>query len=87
MNKEIPPYSALALSVKPGIYQHYKGGIYNVFGVARHTEDEGQELVVYQSVETGDRWVRPLQQFLETIDSENYHGPRFTFIRSADKII
>ena len=30
-----------------GIYQHYKGQIYQVFNVARHSETE-EQLVVYQ---------------------------------------
>lgn len=50
--------------MKPGTYQHYKGGIYEVTGVARHTETE-EELVVYTG-EDGRIWVRPLAMFNET---------------------
>ena len=31
----------------PGIYRHYKGGLYMVLGVARHHEAHGKEYVVY----------------------------------------
>ena len=82
MHKEIPPLSSLALSLKTGVYQHYKGGIYNVLGVGRYSEDETQELVIYQSVTTGDLWVRPLKIFCEIVKIQDYHGPRFTFLHN-----
>ena len=84
MNKDLPPYSELAQSLKLGVYQHYKGGIYQVLGVGRHTEDETQELVIYQSVTTGDMWVRPIELFFEIVEVENYHGPRFVYLKSNE---
>lgn len=35
--------------VKPGIYRHYKGNLYEVYGVAVHSETE-ERLVVYRSL-------------------------------------
>ena len=51
----------------PGIYKHYKGNLYQVFGLARHSETEGW-LVVYQALyaERG-YWVRPLSIWLEPV--------------------
>lgn len=53
----------MANSVKPGIYRHYKGGLYEVVGTARHSETE-EPLVVYRAL-YGDYglWVRPAALF------------------------
>jgi hypothetical protein len=66
--------------LKPGIYKHFKGGMYTVLGVARHSEDETQEFVVYKSQKTGYLWIRPLKMFLEEVDRDGYKGPRFKYI-------
>ena len=65
-----------------GIYQHYKGQIYQVFNVARHSETE-EQLVVYQCL-YGDysMWVRPLSMFVETVELEDGQViPRFKLIQ------
>lgn len=67
-----------------GIYQHYKGQIYQVFNVARHSETE-EQLVVYQCL-YGDysMWVRPLSMFVETVELEDGQFiPRFKLIQAT----
>ncbi|MFT2816716.1 DUF1653 domain-containing protein [Leifsonia sp. A12D58] len=50
-----------------GTYRHYKGNLYEVIGVARHSETE-EQLVVYKPLYgEGGLWVRPLQMFTETV--------------------
>ncbi|MEW4490934.1 DUF1653 domain-containing protein [Thalassoglobus sp. JC818] len=68
------------MSVNPGRYRHYKGKEYLVVGVARHSETE-EELVVYRT-DYGDRslWVRPLGMFVETVEVDGKHVPRFEFV-------
>ena len=53
--------------LKKGIYQHYKGQLYQVLHVATHSESQ-EKLVVYQCL-YGDYsiWVRPLEMFTESI--------------------
>lgn len=65
---------------KLGIYQHYKGPLYQVIGACKHTET-GQELVYYRSL-YGDYgfWVRPFSMFFENIEYEGQTLPRFKYI-------
>ena len=62
----------------PGTYQHFKGGIYKVQGIAVHSETE--ELMVVYSNKDG-LWVRPLSMFLEVVvDNRGNLIPRFSRI-------
>ncbi|MDY7527985.1 MULTISPECIES: DUF1653 domain-containing protein [unclassified Cryobacterium] len=63
--------------ITPGRHRHYKGNLYDVIGVARHSETE-EELVVYTAL-YGDRglWVRPLVMFLESVNIDGQAVPRF----------
>ena len=64
---------------EPGIgrYRHYKGGEYEVIGVARHSETL-EPLVVYRPLynQTG-LWVRPYAMFFEHIEHNGRLQPRF----------
>ena len=68
--------------MKLGIYKHYKGSLYQVIGLACHTET-GVSLVVYQALYGDYRlWVRPEAMFCETIVHNNERINRFTFINN-----
>lgn len=62
--------------IKPGIYKHFKGNLYQVYELARHSETD-EVLVVYRPL-YGDKalWVRPLVQFLEKVDMDEGGGSR-----------
>jgi len=64
--------------IEPGTYRHYKGNLYEVIDVARHSETE-EQLVVYRAL-YGERglWVRPLAMFEETVVVDGVEVPRFT---------
>lgn len=62
-----------------GVYKHYKGGTYQVLGVARHSESL-EKLVVYEALyenSLGKLWVRPLAMFLEEVVVDGKRIPRF----------
>lgn len=73
MTDDLPPLPTLPL----GRYRHYKGGEYEVIGVARHSETLAP-LVVYRPLhnQTG-LWVRPFPMFVETITHDGRLQPRF----------
>ena len=68
------------MEIKPGKYRHFKGGEYELIGVARHSETL-EPMVVYQAL-YGEQglWVRPASMWTEIVEKENYHGPRFIYI-------
>lgn len=72
------------MSLAKGVYRHYKGNLYQVIDVARHSETE-QEHVVYRTL-YGDYslWVRPLDMFVETVEADGQSQPRFAFVESSD---
>ena len=68
------------MDIKLGKYKHFKGNEYQVIGIAKHSETL-EPMVVYQAL-YGDRgiWVRPAIMWNETVNKENYHGPRFQYV-------
>jgi hypothetical protein len=64
-------------STPPGRYRHYKGGEYQVLGVARHSETL-EPLVVYRPLYgAGELWVRPHAMFFGTLMVDAVVRPRF----------
>lgn len=69
------------MSVEVGYYKHFKGNIYQVIGVGKHSET-GEELVVYLGLYDsphgyGAMWIRPVPMFLETIERDGKTMRRF----------
>lgn len=65
------------MELKPGKYRHFKGGEYELLGIAKHSETL-EPMVVYRALYgDGGLWVRPAHMWTEIVDKENYHGPRF----------
>lgn len=72
--------------IKNGIYQHYKGNLYEVLGEATHSESL-EMMVVYQAL-YGDfgLWVRPKKMFLEKVLYKGKEISRFCYQESiSDK--
>ena len=71
------------MMVTPGRYRHYKGGEYEVFFIATHSETE-EPMVVYQTLYGArDYWVRPLAMFSETVVVDGVEKPRFELIEAV----
>jgi hypothetical protein len=60
-----------------GRYRHYKGGQYEVVGVARHSETL-EPMVIYRPLyNQSGLWIRPHAMFFEQIEFEGKVRPRF----------
>lgn len=65
-------------------YRHYKGGVYKVLHIGRHSETE-EWLVVYANAK-GDIWIRPYGMFFEDVWKEGSRVPRFAIMNNEDVI-
>ena len=71
--------------IRPGRYQHFKGGLYEFIGTARHSETL-EELVIYRALydsaesEKGSLWARPASMIFEIVKADGKEIPRFRFV-------
>lgn len=74
MTDDLSPLPATPL----GRYRHYKGGEYEVIGVARHSETL-EPLVVYRPLYNASGWwVRPHAMFFGKLEVDGREQQRFT---------
>jgi hypothetical protein len=64
------------MEIKKGLYQHYKGGLYTVIDVAKHSETL-EDMIVYRSEHFGTLWVRPASMFFEEVEKDGQKCLRF----------
>ncbi len=76
---DLPPLPA----ARRGRYRHYKGGEYELVGVARHSETL-EPLVLYRPLysESG-LWVRPYAMFFEDVEVDGRRMHRFAFVETS----
>jgi hypothetical protein len=73
MNHDLPPLPA----TPTGRYRHYKGGEYEVIGIARHSETL-EPLVVYRPLDNASGlWVRPHAMFFGEVEIAGVRQGRF----------
>ena len=69
--------------LSPGRYRHYKGGEYEVLGVARHSETL-EAVVVYRPLYNDSGWwVRPYAMFTGEVVVDDGRQARFAFVGAA----
>lgn len=67
--------------IKPGIYEHYKGNLYELITIANHSETL-EKMVVYKALYgEGGFWVRPLSMWEEMVCVNGGQVPRFRYIK------
>ena len=66
--------------MKRGVYRHFKGNLYQLLDVARHSET-GEKMVIYRAL-YGERglWVRPATMWDEVIERDGRQYRRFTYV-------
>ena len=69
--------------ISKGIYRHFKGGIYEVIGVAIHTETQ-DGLVLYRDYENPDSitWARPVSMWNDMVNGKK----RFELIEAEGRV-
>ena len=73
------------MELKPGRYRHFKGGEYELLGIAQHSETL-EPMVVYKALYgEGGLWVRPAAMWTETVEKDGIFMRRFTYIGEKDK--
>ena len=68
------------MEIRKGRYRHFKGNMYEVIGIAKHSESL-EEMVVYRALYgSGDLWVRPVSMWDETVERDGKTFKRFEYI-------
>jgi hypothetical protein len=76
---DLPPLP----TIRTGRYRHYKGGEYEVLGMARHSETL-EPLVLYRPLYADSGlWVRPHSMFIERVELDGQSVPRFSFVATT----
>ena len=73
---DLPPL----ITTPPGFYRHYKGGLYEVVGTVRHSEDLSPMTLYRALYGAHGLWVRPAAMFNESVVIEGVTQPRFAFL-------
>jgi cyclomaltodextrinase len=73
------------MDIKLGRYRHFKGNMYEVTGIARHSETLA-EMVVYRALYgDGGLWVRPAEMWNEVVEYNGKFVKRFEFISGENE--
>ena len=71
-------------SLRLGRYRHFKGGEYEVLGIARHSEDESPMVVYRPLYNDSGLWVRPADMWNEIVVRDGRTYTRFLQVEGQD---
>lgn len=73
-------------TIQPGRYRHFKGNVYEVIGIARHSETE-EPMVVYRALYgDGGIWVRPASMWNEQVIRNGKTRHRFYRLDRIERV-
>ena len=68
------------MELKPGLYRHFKGNLYRLLYVAKHSETL-EPMVVYRALYgDGEIWTRPASMWFDVVIQDFNLVTRFTYI-------
>jgi len=71
--------------LKTGLYRHYKGNLYRLLMIARHSETL-EDMVIYQDVNAPEKiWARPAVMWEETVEVHGKTVARFEFLAEEER--
>jgi hypothetical protein len=77
-------YEEAKENIRPGRYRHFKGGEYEVLGIARHSEDESPMVVYRPLYNDSGLWVRPADMWNEIVVRDGRTYTRFLRVEGQD---
>jgi hypothetical protein len=79
------------MTIARGLYRHYKGNLYMVDSVGKHTETL-EDMVSYHAMYTHPefgpyaQWVRPAKMFVEEVEVKGQKVPRFAKLADEESV-
>ena len=72
-------------NLQPGLYRHFRGNLYRLLYVAKHSETL-EPMVVYRALYgEKDFWVRPAAMWSETVQVGGVYMRRFSYVGPAER--
>jgi hypothetical protein len=72
------------MDIQKGTYKHFKGHVYKVIGIAKHSESLEEYVVYVNTQDSNDIWIRLKDNFLETVTRDGKTFPRFELIEAGE---
>ncbi len=61
------------------IYRHFKGNLYRVLYIGKHTETLEDYVIYQQLADEQNIWIRPVEMFVSKVDKAKYSDVKQTY--------